>query len=650
MRNFGFPAFGRAGQSIVELLLAMGLSAILLPAILTGLISAKEGKAQQVQKTQAVPLLLEAGEAVRSVREQGWNNFPTNGTYYPKRSGNGWTLATGQETINGFFTREITISDAYRDAGGAIVATPGIADPSTKRIVSRVSWATPFTYSVSSTIFITRNANTSYTETLKTDFDAGTKNRTIVTNISGGEVTLGGGGGSDWCNPNLTITPLDLPKSSAAKAITAVEGEAFVGTGQDSSGESLVDISITNTKPPLASIIETFDGYKTNDVFGEPNYAYIATDTNSKEVIVLDIANTPFTEIGYFNADGSEDGESIFVKGNTGYLIQDDTLWNFDLASKTGARPKLDSNGVELSGDGSSVVVVGNYAYVALSESSRALEIIDVGNPTNMQVVGYGNVDPLNLNSDEVATDVFVNETGSRAYLVIKNTSNLSEFFIIDIATKTGSRPVIGSYDTGAMSPNAVEVVPGGKAIIVGQGGEEYQVVNITNETNPTRCGGLEINTSVFDSASVLEADGDAYAYIVTGDSNAEFKIIEGGPGGQFSTEGTFESQTFDASSSVAFNRFEQIGDEPPNSSISYQIAAADPNPITGTCVGTEFNFIGPDGTPDTAFATNSAIPLNDDGALFENPARCFRYKVFLKTSDTLLSPIFREIHINYSL
>lgn len=618
------------GQSLIELLMAIAFAGVVIPALFTGFVTSREGKAQTLQRLQASPLLRELVEAVRVVREKDWNTFAVNGTYHPVISGSTWSLAAGSETINGF-TRSITINDM------------SIPDPSIKKITVAVSWPTPYTSSLTSTMYLSRHLqNTTFVQTLENDFNAGTKTGVIVTNTSGGEVVLGAGGNADWCKPNLSIAALDLPKSSAAKAVTAIFGEAFAGTGQDSSGESLVDITITNAHPPVASISATFDGYKTNDVFGEPDFSYIATDTNAKEALIIDIANKPFTEVGYFNAPGSEDGESIFVLGNTGYLVQNDKLWNFDLISKSGARPAIDTDGVTLAEDGKSVFVVGNYAYVAVDSVTTQMQIIDVSTPTNLTIVGQASLPA------QGGRDIFVNSSGTRAYLVTKASASQRELFIIDVSTKTGNRPTLGSYDTNGMDPRGVEAVAGGKVIVVGAGAQEYQVADITNESSPVRCGGLEINSSIFDSASVIEPDGDVFAYIVTGDSNAEFKIIEGGPGGAFSQTGSFESSTFDALSLVSFNRIYPNFLEPEITEIKFQVAGTDVNPLTGDCSGVTFSFVGPDGIPTTYFTDAGAIPTSLSGS-YKNPARCFRYKAYLSTTDPTQSPTLYDVTVNYS-
>ena len=639
------------GQTIVELLLVIGLSAIILPALLTGLVASRSGKAQQSQRLEAVAILKETEEAVRNVRENDWNTFAVNGTFHPAIAGSSWTLAAGAETINGF-TRSVVISDVQRDASGVIVASGGTVDPSSKKLVITVSWGTPLSTSIQSTIYLMRLDNITYVETTEAQFNNGTKTGVAVTNTSGGEITLGGGGQGDWCQP---ATPsgslvLDLPKNGVANALAAIEGSAFAGTGENSSGVSFAKVNISNTDPPVATLSNTFDGYKTNDVFGETNYAYLATDNNSKEIVIIDlnqVVGGKYVEVGYFNADGNTDANSVFVVGNVGYMSQGNKFRSFDLSSKNGSRPQL--NEVTLVATGTSVYIVGNYAYVSIAGHARELEIIALSGPINLQKVGWADV------NGQAARDVFVNSTGTRTYIVTDASPSLSEFFIIDTTDKTGARPSIGSYNAGdTVNLKGVEVVPGNRAIIIGAGGEEeYQVLDISNEGSPVRCGGMQINSGINDSASVIEADGDAYSYIVTGDANAEFKIIEGGPGGQYSSDGTFESQTIPIPMPVnntSFNRFEVNVNRPSQTDIKFQVAVA--LAVGGSCSGVTFNFVGSDGTNSSFFTTSvtsgtQAFSYTVPPVI--NPGQCFRYKIFLSTTDSSQTPIFYDITVNYA-
>ncbi|MBI2034422.1 MAG: type II secretion system protein [Candidatus Levybacteria bacterium] len=638
------------GQSLIEILVVMGLAAVLLPAIITGLVATREGKAQEKQRIAAVALLQEAQEALRDIRDSGWSNMANNGTFHPAVSGSSWILSADQETI-GLFTRKIVLSDVYRNISGAIVSSGGMLDPSTKKVDITVSWLLPYSSSVVSTTYITRHDNVSYTETTETEFNAGTKTGVAVTNTSGGEVMLGAGGQGDWCKPNLTITSLDLPKNGVANALSAIEGKAFAGTGENASGVSYATVNINNIHPPVATLGETFDGYKTNGIFGESGYAYLATDTNSKEIAIIDLNNVvdgKYQEAGYFNAPGNGSASSVYVSGGVGYMISGNKLYSFDLASKSGSRPIKDPDGVTLPGTGTKVVVIGTYAYVAIDSSSTQLQIVDVSDPNNLTPKGTASLPAQD------ARDIFVNSSATRAYLVTNASASQREFFIVDVTTKTGGRGALGDgYEANGMNPKGVTVVPGNRAIIVGHDGQEYQVINISSENNLTQCGFLNIDSGVNGVAGVIEEDGDAYTYIITGDAGAEFKIIEGGPGGQFASSGTFESATFDPGYMTAFNRLSANISKNAQTDVKLQVAVADA--VAGNCSNASFIFVGTDGTSATFFTSSDnatiqgAIALNDDEQGYENPARCIRYKAYFSTTDSLQSSTLYDVTINYS-
>ncbi len=482
--------------------------------------------------------------------------------------------------------------------------------------------------------------NLTHTETAVPDFTPGVQTSVNVTNTAGGEISLGAGGQGQWCAPSLTLAQANLPKQGVANAISAIEGKVFAGTGENASGVSYASVAISNTDPPVATVEGTFNGYKTNGIFGEADYAYLATDTNSKEIEIIDLTTNPFSEEGYFNAPGNGSANSVFVAGPVGYMVGNDKLYSFDLSSKFGSRLALDVDGVTLVGVGTNVYVVGNYAYVSIAESSIKLQIVDISNPENLTVVGQASV-----NSGD-AKAIFVNTSGTRAYLATVASPTQSEFFILNVSTKTGEQPIVGSYDTQGMNPKGITAVPGNKVIIVGADGTEYQVVDITNEGSPISCGGLNIDTGVNGVASVLESDGDAYSYIITGDADNELKIIQGGPGGNFSSSGTFESDPFRLGHDGVFNRFSFTTITPPQTSLSFQVAVA--HEINESCDGITYDYLGPDGTATSYYTTAGPIPFITAGS-YANPGSCFRYKAYFSTNNQSATPILYDVTVNYS-
>lgn len=649
------------GQSLIEIILVIALMAILIPVLAVGIMTSRQGKAQQKQRMKATAFLRETQEAVRSVREKGWTTFPSNGTYHAEidSNDNSWKLVVGSFNNSEGFTQQIVINNVMRDVSGVIVELGGtFNDPSTKKIITTISWNNPINSSINSTMYLTRYMdNASYLESLLTQFNQGNKSGTTVRATSGslipddGEIILGAGGHSDWCSPILDANTLDLPKNGVGKTLSAISGQAFAGTGENASGVSFANISISNAYPPVPTIVGTFDGYKTNGIFGETNYAYITTDSNGKHVVIIDLndlnpSTYKYSEEGYLDAGVSSNGKSVYVQGNTAYVTVENKLYTFNVTNKSGSHSPMSS--ITLAGTGNKVIIQGDYAYVSEDSSSREMEIINISNPSNMNIVGWTNTD------SEEGVDIYVNSTSTLAYLATETSSSKRELFLIDISGKTGSQPILASYDTNGMNPKGVTAVAGSKVIIVGTGGEEYQVVSLTQDGSNyflTRCGGLEVNLGINAVSSVIESDNDVYSYILV-DSNPEFRIIDGGPGGGYATLGTFESQTFNPGYQTANNRFSANFSKPAGTNIRFQISMANLDG-GGNCPTTgNYTFVGPSGTSTDWFTPNNneSVPFPMTNYLnYANPGQCMRYKVELSTTDTSNTPILYDLTINYS-
>lgn len=98
---------------------------------------------EEKQTIEAGYLAEEAIEAVRNVRDQGWNNISgltMDAVYHPEISGlpQKWSLVSGAETINNY-TRQIVIKNVQRDAFDKIIESGGTDDPNTKKITVIVS-------------------------------------------------------------------------------------------------------------------------------------------------------------------------------------------------------------------------------------------------------------------------------------------------------------------------------------------------------------------------------------------------------------------------------------------------------------------------------------------------------------------------------
>ena len=369
------------GQLLIEILLAIAITAIMLPALLTGLFASKQGKAQQGQRVQAVALMKEAEEVVRNVRDQGWSVFSVNGTYHPLISGNSWVFASGGETINGL-TRTITVSDVYRDSNGAMVTNGGTFDPSTKKVFIQVTWGQPYSSSVDSTIYVTRYLqNSASTQSTVAEFNTGLYSTTEVANTSGGEIQLSTNTKGKWCSPAFSSASISLPDgppvavaaTSSATSITN-PNQVFVATSPNTTNSiKLAYVNVTaNDETPLPSLKGKFtldptkysaaglvptgigldNSFKTNDVkyytsSSGKTYALLATTKPDKEVIAVLVDDNDSSN------DNSNTGEfQDYVNKIYKYWTFFNTaMYSFSGSSDTGFHDPS-SNAADTGGDG----------------------------------------------------------------------------------------------------------------------------------------------------------------------------------------------------------------------------------------------------------------------------------------------------------
>jgi hypothetical protein len=175
------------------------------------------------------------------------------------------------------------------------------------------------------------------------------------------------------------------------------------------------------------------------------------------------------------------------------------------------------------------------------------------------------------------------------------------------------------------------------------------------------------VTGGIYGISTVRETDGDVFAYLITGDTGGEVKIIQGGSGGGgsigYPSTGTIESQTFESTTATAFNRFFLNYNLPTNTSLKLQVAVAeypigcDPSslaPGVSCCDSATYQYRGPTSTTDyfTAAAGSSnltgSVPVMASGS-YTNPGRCFRYRATLGTTDSNTTPTLNDFTVNYS-
>lgn len=605
---------------LVELLVAIGLTAIMLPALATALVGAREGRAQENERLQATALLRETEEAVRSVREKGWANIATNGTYRPTIVSNGWGLTAGAETV-GNFTRQIVISDVQRNAAGAIVTSGGTVDPATKKVTASVSWTTPIATTISNDSYVSRHAgNTTVNDTTQAEFAAGTLTNTVTTNTSGGEVQLASTPGSiNWSSPTIAGS-LDLAGTEDIADVFVSGNYAYVA---DST--ILRIINITNRAAPTLAGSYTAAG-AINSVNVSGNYAYLATAANTAELTVVNITNPAApTTASSFNIGDTADAISVYVDGTYAYVgkVTSTATGSNEINIvnvTTPTAPSL-SGSLNLSNTVNSVYVSGNYAYLATSIGAAELTIVNITTKTAPTQVGV-----YNTTGTAIGNDVFA--VGTTVYLGKANDTAGAEFFIINAATPNAPA-LVGSHEVGA-NVNGVAVAGTNVFLATALANAQFRVLNITTPNTPAI-------TSSFNMAGVsndITLSGN-YAFLASAHDTREFAIMQGTvTAGGFQTSGTYESPAHDFGSSVGLNYITFTITEPASTNIQFQVATNNN--------GTTWNYVGPDGTAGTFYTAPAAF------ALSASNARYMRYKATF-TGPGTSTPVLQDITTNYS-
>lgn len=220
------------------------------------------------------------------------------------------------------------------------------------------------------------------------------------------------------------------------------------------------------------------------------------------------------------------DGISIATQGNYVYLGRQNNngyeLFVFDVA--TLSSPSL--LGKVATGDtANDITIKGNYVYIASSDNSGELTVVDISNPSAPTVAVKFNLTAANsgnANADALAVAV---STGNDLYLT-RITSNGKEFYVFNISNPVAPTlsglidlngdvkeiGVLGNYVYGASSDNS----------------QEFQVINVTTASSPSMIASLDLNEGATQPDAFSIGIGNNTVYLGRDGSAApEFYIID---------------------------------------------------------------------------------------------------------------------------
>jgi len=616
--------------SLIEILLAISLFAIVTAPLTLSLVDILRANKNMNERVSKIFLIQKEIESIYAVKSESWAEIiraTATGAKHIELENGVFKIKEGTKNIDGL-SFDFVVNRVFKNPEGDLVESGGVEDIHSRRIDIRGSWKglLGVNKSYSHSFYVSDWNTLLWEQSLDSEFLEGTHSGTKVTKDSDGEVKLERVVYADWCKPKLSLTTFDVTGNGIVSSISAEQGRIVTSTGGNSSSYSFFDISVTTDRPPVLKLERTYDGYKVNDIFIKDHKIYLATDSNSEEVVILDFNG----KIGSVDLPGSTDADGIFVTEDSIYVLQGSSLRIIDIASR------LVVGSFALGGIGTDIFVRDNYAYVTLKNSLYELLLINVAIRSNPVFSAW-----LDINNG-IASTVNVSEDGNTVYVGTPNSIIEREFFVVDARNKSGTLSVIYSYDSKGTSIRGIALVRD-RVIIVGTGGEEYRVLN---SADYSYCGGMQVDSGLYGIAALKDAKGNAYSYVISKDPGSEIKVIQGGAGGGgndglgYLETGEFISSVLDTTSvAPVFTSLEWIESKPSKTNIKFQLRSSDS--LTGL---ESAEWIGKDGTSSSYFTTaegNSIYHLSL-GKQF------IQYKAVLSTEDVENTPVLEAVKLRY--
>lgn len=470
--------------------------------------------------------------------------------------------------------------------------------------------------------------------------------------------------GSALSSSNLDLLDFyNADEDYDARSIFIDEDYAYFGTANNYGGTD-PEFYIVNIADPQNVILGGSYNVAAhvNQIYVNGNYAYLATSSDSEELVVLDISNKANpTKVATYNIPENWDGQSVAGQENKVYLGtyynsnnggKDPEFFILDVSNPTNIQ-ELGSYDVEGSVYG--IKISGDRAYLATSNNDQEFLILDISDPSSIT-----EADSYNTSGSNDAYGIFYES--NTVYLTTANNSSNPDFYVFDVTESDNesgtylhaasenndqelqiidpdrSRPsiisLIGSAD---LQSNNWDVFVEGDLAYVGTSDarEALTMVDISVPTAPTVSQTFNVGSDV----NAVWPSND-YIFLATDDNAQEFQVLGEQVHTDYVPEGTFTSSVFGTQSSPAGYvtlTWTQSG----TGNILFQIRTADTKSNLDKAT-----WIGQDGTDNTYYdVSGSAIILDPQ----RSGTQLLQYQATLQGSGSA-TPILEDVTIEYVL
>ncbi len=453
------------GQSVVEVLIAVVILALLTTASFVLLATSFSESLFAGQRAQAENLLTEGREAVRQIRDRQFDLLVA-GSHGLALVGSTWTFSGTEDVTASTFTRSVTVTsvdDNTRDVTVEISweSRPGrsITVDTTERVTNWRglevwgNWGVPQIVGaedldptaegtgvslLGSHVYLSATANSNRprlyvfdvsnpANPVRTDAEITADDFYGVVTVDEANVayTIGGQTNNqlrvwDVSNPSA-ITQVTTRSLNALGYVLWIDG-TYLYAGA-ANGLRIFDI----TNPSAPTLVTAFNpGTEARGVTVIDTYAYLATPHDGKELLIVDISNPASpNEVGSYDLSGSVDGLSVAARGNKLYLgrynnsSSNPEIYIFDRTNPTA--PTL-LKSIDYGGDVNSMIPAGPYLFTAGNVSNREFTIYRVTDPLNPTIEASLNMSNIATGLDLVDNTMYISLRSNDAFQIIQPT------------------------------------------------------------------------------------------------------------------------------------------------------------------------------------------------------------------------------------
>lgn len=434
----------RSGQTLIEVIIAIGLLAIFASTLFVYIGSQLVTSQNTAQSVQAVSLAHEGLEAARAIRDSGWSALAA-GPHGLAFSSSAWSFQNTSDTTDGY-SRTVTVTDL---------------SSTERQVVSTVSWRMPS--GIARSVSLATNL---------TDW----RHASQPPLLSG-----------NWGNPQ-TLGTIDLGPGNQATGVAVKSKIVYMSGLAASSGKPdfyVIDAT-DGLHPTLITSLNIGPG--SNDLALSDHYAYVVDDHDDNQLHIVDVSVTS-TPVNIKTFTIPDNGQNALTVAATGTLVlvgtkqsTHDEFYIIDVADP--AAPFVRGS-LEVSGDVNRIVISGNRAYLATANSAQEFLVVNIANPNVPAFTAR-----VDLPGSNAATGLYYNSQDHRVYVTRAQGSGTSPEITLYDATNADAPIFLGSQEFGGDIP-AVFAADDLMFLGTSVSNLEFQIFRSTNPSNLAYYSGL---------------------------------------------------------------------------------------------------------------------------------------------------------------